>query len=113
MTSPGKRTEAQAIALVAARKAIDAKWPAPRATFDDFMKHMLHAIQVVGVDHVGVSGDFDGGGGLTGLDSVADYPKITAALLKAGYSRDDIAKIWGGNALRVMREVQALAARPG
>ena len=110
LTSPGKRTEAQTIALIAARKEIDRKWPAPRATFDDFMKHMLHAIQVAGIDHVGVSGDFDGGGGLDGLDDVTDYPKITAALLKAGYSKDDIAKVWGGNALRVMREVQALAA---
>ena len=109
MTAPGKRTEAQTIALIAARKAIDAKWPAPRATFDDFMKHMLHTIQVAGIDHVGVSGDFDGGGGLEGLDDVTDYPKITAALLKAGYTRDDIAKVWGGNALRVMRQVQALA----
>jgi membrane dipeptidase len=66
----------------------------------------------VGVDHVGVSGDFDGGGGLDGLDQVTDYPKITAALLKAGYSKEDVAKIWGGNALRVVREVQALADPP-
>jgi len=106
---PGKRTEAQAIALVAARKEIDRRWPVPRASFDDFMKHMLHAIQLVGIDHVGVSGDFDGGGGVAGLDDVADYPKITAALLKAGYGKDEVAKVWGGNALRVMREVQAAA----
>ncbi len=109
MTAPGKRTESQAIALVKARKAIDAQWPEPRADFDDFMKHMLHAIQLVGIDHVGVSGDFDGGGGVDGLDQVTDYPKITAALLKAGYTKDDIAKVWGGNALRVLREAQALA----
>jgi membrane dipeptidase len=112
MQAPGKRTEAETIALIAERRAIDARWPVPRATFDDFMKHMLHAIDVAGVDHVGMSGDFDGGGGLDGLDDVTDYPKITAALLKAGYSRDDVAKIWGGNVLRVMREAQALAERP-
>ena len=76
------------------------------------MKHMLHAIEVVGIDHVGVSGDFDGGGGLAGLEDIADYPKITAALLKAGYSRDDVGKVWGGNALRVLRQAQALA-EPG
>jgi membrane dipeptidase len=109
MQAPGKRTEAETVALVAERRAIDAKWPVPRATFDDFMKHMLHAIEVAGVDHVGMSGDFDGGGGLDGLDDVTAYPKITAALLKAGYSKDDVAKIWGGNVLRVMREAQALA----
>ena len=112
IASPGRRSEAQTVALIKARKEIDAKWPAPRATFDDFMKHMLHAIEVAGIDHVGVSGDFDGGGGLAGLDDVTDYPKITAALLKAGYSKEDIAKVWGGNALRVMREVQALAEKP-
>jgi membrane dipeptidase len=112
MMSPGKRTEAQAVALIAARAEIDKKWPVKRANFDDYMKHMLHAIQVAGIDHVGVSGDFDGGGGLEGLDDVTAYPKITAALLKAGYSKDDIAKVWGGNALRVMREAQALGEKP-
>ncbi|MDB5463564.1 MAG: peptidase [Phenylobacterium sp.] len=112
MTAPGKRTEAQTVALFAAKAEIDKKWPVPRATFDDFMKHMLHAIEVAGIDHVGVSGDFDGGGGLDGLDDVTAYPKITAALLKAGYSKDDIAKVWGGNALRVVREAQALAEKP-
>jgi len=106
---PGRRTEAQAISITAERRAIDTKWPAPRATFDDYMKHMLHAIEVAGIDHVGVSGDFDGGGGVAGFDQVSDYPKLTAALLKAGYSQADIAKIWGGNALRVLREAQALA----
>jgi membrane dipeptidase len=112
MMAPGKRTEAQAVALFAAKAEIDRKWPVKRATFDDYMKHMLHAIEVAGIDHVGVSGDFDGGGGLEGLDDVTAYPKITAALLKAGYAKDDIAKVWGGNALRVMREAQALAERP-
>ena len=112
MQGGGRRSEAQAVPLVAARKPIDAKWPAPRANFDDYMKHMLHAIQVAGIDHVGVSGDFDGGGGVDGLDDITAYPKITAALLRAGYSKDDIAKVWGGNALRVMREAQALAEKP-
>jgi membrane dipeptidase len=96
-------------ALVAKRKAMDARWPVPRATFDDFMKHLLHAIQLVGIDHVGISGDFDGGGGIDGLDDVTDYPKVTAALLKAGYTPAEIGKVWGGNALRVLREVQGLA----
>ena len=112
MQAPGKRTEAEIVALTAERRAIEAKWPVPRATFDDFMKHVLHAIDVAGIDHVGMSGDFDGGGGLDGLEDVTDYPKITAALLKASYSKDDIAKFWGGNVLRVMREAQALAEKP-
>ncbi len=98
-------------AFIAGRKAIDAKWPVPRANLDDYMKHMLHAIQVAGIDHVGVSGDFDGGGGIDGLESVADYPKITQRLLAAGYSKEDVAKVWGGNALRVLKEVEAAKAK--
>jgi membrane dipeptidase len=95
----------------AERKAIEARWPAPRANLDDFMKHLLHAIAVAGIDHVGISGDFDGGGGIDGLNEVSDYPKVTARLLAAGYSRDDIAKIWGGNALRVLGEAEAAAGK--
>jgi membrane dipeptidase len=52
----------------------------------------------------------DGGGGVTGLEDVASYPKITAALLAAGYTRQDLAKIWGGNVLRVMRQAEAYKA---
>lgn len=102
-------TVAEKRALVARRKAVEARFPAPRATFDDFMKHMFYAIRLVGIDHVGVSGDFDGGGGVAGLDDVTAYPKITAALLKAGYGRADVEKVWGGNALRVLAAAQALA----
>jgi membrane dipeptidase len=74
------------------------------------MKHMLHALAVAGVDHVGVGADMDGGGGVTGMEDVASYPKITAALLAAGYSQADIAKIWGGNVLRVLRQAEAYKA---
>lgn len=105
-------TVAQKRALIAKRKEIDRLYPVPHASFDDFMKHVLHAIRLVGIDHVGISGDFDGGGGIEGLEDVTDYPKITAALLKAGYAEQDIAKLWGGNALRVLRQAQALA-EPG
>jgi membrane dipeptidase len=105
-----KLTPERRAAMAAERKAIDARWPVPRATLDDFMKHMLHVIAVVGVDHVGVSGDFDGGGGIAGLEDVADFPKITERLMAAGHSREDVAKVWGGNALRVVRAAQAAAA---
>jgi membrane dipeptidase len=70
---------------------------------------VLHVINLVGVDHVGLCGDFDGGGGIDGFNSVADFPAVTERLLKAGYSKEDVAKIWGGNVLRVMRETQAYA----
>jgi membrane dipeptidase len=90
-----------------ARKAeIDRRWPVPRATFEDAFAHLLHAVQVVGVDHVGIGADFDGGGGVLGFEDARDYPKITARLLQEGYSRADIQKIWSGNLLRVLRAAE-------
>lgn len=80
-------------------------------TLAQFLDHVDHAVEVAGVDHVGLSGDFDGGGGVRGWDSAVDSPNVTAAMLQRGYSEEDLAKIWGGNLLRVMREVQAAAAR--
>jgi membrane dipeptidase len=103
-------TPEQQAALETEFMAIEAKYPAPRATFDDYMKQMLHALAVAGVDHVGVGADMDGGGGVTGMEDIASYPKITAALLAAGYSQADIAKIWGGNVLRVLRQAEAYKA---
>lgn len=89
-----------------------------RAEFDDvtlaqFLDHLDHAVEVAGIDHVGLSGDFDGGGGVEGWDNAAESPDVTAALLDRGYSEEDLAKIWGGNLLRVMREVQAAAGQDG
>jgi membrane dipeptidase len=105
-------TEADRKAFLAERKAIDARWPVPRATFEDVMKHLLHAIDVAGIDHVGISGDFDGGGGVEGFDDITAFPKITAALLARGFGAADVAKVWGGNALRVLDAAQRLA-EPG
>ena len=105
----GTMTVAQKRQLIAKRDEIDRRYPVPRASLNNFMDHLLHAIRLLGIDHVGISGDFDGGGGVEGLEEVTDYPKITEALLKVGYSPDDIAKLWGGNVLRVLREVQAFA----
>ncbi|HTE40124.1 MAG TPA: dipeptidase [Steroidobacteraceae bacterium] len=89
--------------LAAARRKVNEKYPSRRATFDDFMNHVLHAIKVAGVDHVGIGADWDGGGGVTGMEDVGDLPKITERLLNAGYSEQDVAKVWSGNALRVLR----------
>ena len=100
---------AQLKAYAAERSAIDAKYPVPRATFDDVMAHLLHALKLVGPDHVGIGLDWDGGGGVTGMEDVASIPKITARLLAAGYTENDLAKIWGGNALRLLRQAEAKA----
>lgn len=98
--------------LLAKRQEIDRLYPdTDRPTFDDFMAHMLHALAVVGPDHVGIGLDWDGGGGVAGMEDVSALPKITAALLKAGYSESDIAKIWSGNVLRVLAAAEAAAAK--
>ncbi|MFN3387322.1 MAG: dipeptidase [Allosphingosinicella sp.] len=97
--------------LVADKAALDAKRPFTTATFDMFMKSMLHSIAVMGVDHVGLGADWDGGGGVLGMEDIAALPKITARLRQEGFSDADIAKIMGGNLLRVMRAVEKAAGR--
>ncbi len=77
----------------------------PVATLDDYLNHIDHAVQIAGIDHVGIGSDFDGGGGIQGFNNHADSPNVTTGLLRRGYSEKDIAKIWGGNLLRVWREV--------
>jgi len=104
-----KLSSEQRVALLAKRHEIDRLYPeTERATFDDFMAHMLHALKVVGPDHVGIGLDWDGGGGVVGLEDVVDLPRITAALLKAGYSEADVQKIWSGNVLRVLAAAEAV-----
>jgi membrane dipeptidase len=105
----GPRSRDSLRAQAAELAAIEAKYPIPHGSFDDFIAHLEHAVQIAGADHVGIGLDFDGGGGVTGLEDATDYPKITARLLKDGLSKDDLAKIWGGNALRVLGEAQAAA----
>lgn len=80
--------------------------PAPRANFDRFMDNLKHAIAIAGIDHVGIGADWDGGGGVEGMEDVADLPKVAAALRQAGYGDGDIAKIWSGNLLRVLRAAE-------
>ncbi|MGC1332130.1 dipeptidase [Pseudomonas sp.] len=91
--------------------AIDAQYPQPKADLDVFMKHLLHILQVVGPEHVGIGADWDGGGGVTGLEDVSQLPKISQRLLDAGYSEKDLANIWGGNLLLVLQAAQDGAAK--
>ena len=77
------------------------------ATIDDAVRHLLHMIDVAGIDHVGVGSDFDGDGGVPGLASAAELPNLTKRLLAEGLTPSDLAKVWGGNFLRVMRKAQA------
>lgn len=91
----------------AARKAMDKAFPPPRSTYAKFMEHLTYMLNLVGPDHVGIGADWDGGGGVEGMKDVAALPQVTADLLAAGYTEEDLAKIWGGNMLRLMREVEA------
>ena len=83
----------------------------PRATVGEFIDHIDHAVAVAGVDHVGISSDFGGGGGVDGWDNAAETLNVTRELVRRGYSEDEIVKLWGGNLLRVMRQVEAAARR--
>jgi membrane dipeptidase len=79
------------------------------ATVKDIVDHIDHAVQVIGIDHVGIGTDFDGGGGVEGCRSVAEMKNITIELLRRGYSRTEIEKIWGGTIMRVMARVEEIS----
>ena len=106
--SPAERRK-----LAADITAVNARVPFSNADFDLFMKSVLHAIKVMGVDHVGMGADWDGGGGVNGMEDITALPKITARLREAGYSDQDIEKIWSGNVLRLMRQAEQHAAGRG
>jgi membrane dipeptidase len=68
-------------------------------------------VQVIGIDHVGIGTDFDGGGGVDGCRNAAEVKNITIELLRRGYSGKEIEKIWSGNIMRVLRQVEAVAVK--
>lgn len=86
---------------------VSAAHPNPPVTLDDFVRHIEHAVAVAGVEHVGIGCDFDGGGGtFAGLRDVSEYPNVTEALLARGWGKAELAKLWGGNTLRVLRAAE-------
>ena len=88
------------------------KQPFPYATLAQVVDHFDHVIKLVGVDHVGIGSDYDGVGDSlpVGLKDVSAYPNLVAEFLRRGYKEDDIAKILGGNLMRVWREVEQYSA---
>jgi len=102
----GERYEAYLDELAAFNKA----YPAPNADFEDYMTQILYTLKLIGPEHVGFGADWDGGGGLTGFRDITYLPKITERLLKEGYTQADLANMWGGNVLRVMKQVEDYAA---
>jgi membrane dipeptidase len=86
-----------------------ARWPEP--TVSTMVDHIDYVVDLIGIDHVGVGTDFDGGGGIPGFNDASEASNLTVELVRRGYTEDEIRKIWGGNLLRAWREVEAVAAR--
>jgi microsomal dipeptidase-like Zn-dependent dipeptidase len=82
---------------------------APPVNVADFVNHIDYMVNLIGIDHVGISSDFDGGGGISGWDDASETFNVTLELVRRGYSEDEISKLWSGNLLRVLDEVQAVA----
>ena len=81
----------------------------PAVNVSDFVDHIDYMVDLIGIDHVGISSDFDGGGGIEGWSDASETFNVTLELVKRGYTEEEIRKLWGGNLLRVMEEVRAVA----
>jgi membrane dipeptidase len=90
-------------------RSLDEKYPRKLATVSDVVDHIDHIVKVAGIDHVGIGTDFDGGGGVEGCFDVSEMGNITLELVKREYTEEQIRKIWGGNTMRVLTEVEKVA----
>ncbi|HET9134372.1 MAG TPA: dipeptidase [Gemmatimonadales bacterium] len=96
--------------LAAQEDIVSRRYPAdPAATVSDFVDHVDYAVKLIGIDHVGISSDFDGGGGVEGWRTAAETYNVTRELVRRGYTEAQIAKIWSGNLLRVLGDVERVA----
>ncbi len=107
---PGEMTDEQRAQFRAKMAEVNKAFPAPRATVADFVNHVDYLVKKVGVDHVGISSDFDGGGGVDGWSGADETFNVTLELVRRGYTEEQIGKLWSGNLLRVMDAVQRVAA---
>ncbi len=106
---PGKEFLDKVAAFEERSKEIDARMP--KANVQDFVDHIDHAVQLIGIDHVAISSDFDGGGGIHGWNNAAETFNVTHELVRRGYTKEQIEQIWSGNTLRVWAEVERIAAK--
>jgi membrane dipeptidase len=104
---------AKRTALQTKLDALNTQYPAPvappRATVADFVNHIDYAVKLIGIDHVGISSDFDGGGGIEGFNCAPESINVTIELVKRGYTEEQIGKLWSGNLLRVMEKAEQVA----
>ncbi|UOY06336.1 dipeptidase [Muricauda sp. SCSIO 64092] len=105
----GEMTREERTALRKSFQELNEKFPNPPATVTHVADHIDHIVKVAGIDHVGIGCDFDGGGGIEGVFDASEVMNITIELVKRGYTEEQIRKIWGGNLIRVFKEVQAKA----
>ncbi|MFA5814818.1 MAG: membrane dipeptidase [Bacteroidales bacterium] len=94
-----------------AYRAVRQKYPEKLATVSDLVDHIDHIVKIAGIDHVGIGTDFDGGGGLADCMDASQMENITLELVKRGYAKKNIAKIWSGNLFGVMNEVEIYASK--
>ena len=107
MARVGKVPSAQMEARIAAQSdSVSKVYASERASLSDIADHIDHIVNLVGIDHVGIGSDFDGGGGVNGLEDVSQIENLTVELVRRKYSEADIAKIWGGNLLRVLGQAK-------
>ena len=97
------------VMAIGKEKVANLKDAPPAVNVADFVDHIDYMVKLIGIDHVGISSDFDGGGGIEGWADASETFNVTLELVKRGYSKEDIEKLWGGNLLRVLDEVQAIA----
>ncbi len=90
-------------------RSLRKKYPSKLATVIDVVNHIDHVVEVAGIDHIGIGTDFDGGGGIEDCYDVSEMGNITVELVRRGYSKNEIEKIWGGNIMRVLSEVEKVA----
>jgi microsomal dipeptidase-like Zn-dependent dipeptidase len=108
--SPANQSDAARAKYRARLAEVDERFPpAPKATVADFVNHIDYLVKKIGIDHVGISSDFDGGGGVAGWDGAEETFNVTLELVTRGYTEEQIGKLWSGNLLRVMADVQRIA----
>ena len=107
---PGEMTDAARAQFRARVAEVDQQFPpAPMATVADFVNHIDYLVKTIGIDHVGISSDFDGGGGVAGWNGADETFNVTLELVTRGYTEEQIGKLWSGNLLRVMADVERVA----
>jgi len=111
MTDEEREAQAALQAEFARRVEVEIDTQFPAANVSDFVDHIDYGVNLIGIDHIGISSDFDGGGGIVGWNDASETFNVTLELAKRGYTEEEIGKLWSGNLLRVWQEVEDVAQR--